>query len=405
MQIHFGYTLILKVFADLGNLFGDVQIGINLYAIFQIIVMDLVISYYIYWLYKKGYSIFTLVLTICFFGFFKLIPHYAISLWKDTAFSVMLFLYTIFVADIILSNGKKMNRWLFLIIFNIICIFVAFLRLNGKYVVILTNIILILLYRKNILKKSKIITLLTLVIIYIIQGPIFNYLKLNPNGGGILSTPMQQILYVRVTDGKITEEQKELLDYIMPLDEMKKTFSPFLLDNTANNPFYNKEHVREKTSDLWKLWIELAIQNPKKYVEEFLLNTMGFWDVNKILSDQYVSDIMWPEPVFGLQYKQYNLVKGPIGVVLKNIVGINKLYSGGIFFGIMLLSILFTLHQREYNRLLIYLPSVLLWLSVMVGTPIAFALRYVYILVLMVPFDFIIPFLKDNENAITNNKK
>ena len=33
----------------------------------------------------------------------------------------------------------------------------------------------------------------------------------------------------------------------------------------------------------------------------------------------------------------------------------------------------------------------------MLATPIAFSMRYVYILVLMVPFDFVVPFLKEKE--------
>ena len=70
----------------------------------------------------------------------------------------------------------------------------------------------------------------------------------------------------------------------------------------------------------------------------------------------------------------------------------------------MLLSLIFTVKNRRNKNLLILLPALLNWLTLMVATPIAFTLRYVYILVLIIPLTIVVPILK-SENEIIGEKK
>ena len=91
---------------------------------------------------------------------------------------------------------------------------VAFLRSNGFYIAICTTIILLLMYRKRImktLKKFTIASIITIAIIWTIQSPIYNYYGLSTEFVENLGVPLQQISYVIVKDGNITEEQKNLL--------------------------------------------------------------------------------------------------------------------------------------------------------------------------------------------------
>ena len=61
----------------------------------------------------------------------------------------------------------------------------------------------------------------------------------------------------------------------------------------------------------------------------------------------------------------------------------------------MLIGVLMTIYRKKYKNLLIYLPGIFTWLTIMLASPIAFSLRYVYILVMMVPLSIITPFLKN----------
>ena len=68
----------------------------------------------------------------------------------------------------------------------------------------------------------------------------------------------------------------------------------------------------------------------------------------------------------------------------------------------MLTSMIFAIKNKNYKNLLIYLPALFTWGTIVLATPIAFSLRYVYILVLMIPLDFVIPFLQKNNNEKGN---
>ena len=108
------------------------ELGVCIFALCQIIFMIFVLTYFIYWLHKKQINKYLILLITLFFALFKLYPLYSISLWKDTPFSLSLFLYTLTFIDLIIeSNSKKITQNT-LIKFNIFTLLVIFLR-NNRY--------------------------------------------------------------------------------------------------------------------------------------------------------------------------------------------------------------------------------------------------------------------------------
>jgi hypothetical protein len=49
--------------------------------------------------------------------------------------------------------------------------------------------------------------------------------------------------------------------------------------------------------------------------------------------------------------------------------------------------------MQRRNGVAVYLPALLNWATVMIATPVAFSLRYVYIFALGLPFFLAIPFM------------
>lgn len=394
------YTALIKICLKIGDIFNSAQLGINIFGICQITIMAAILSYFVYWLYKKNFSNIVLVLTVLFFGLFKLIPMYALSIWKDTPFCLALFLYIINLAEIVYQNGKKLNSNKNIIIYSILFIAVSFLRNNGLYIVFATTILLIIVYRKNKILKFAISAIVTFLIVVIIQGPIFNVLKINEPTGTWNSVMINQILYVKVTDGNITEEQDKLIsDIYKSPTKLKEVYAPLLLDATTVTPEFNKHFVKTHLSEIKQLWFELFLQNPVSYVKAYLLNTLGFWDVNKVFPDAYMSNFMWPGTEEIIDVHQTDYISKWTGQSIIDKIQVTKLYSSAIFLFVMLTSMVFTIKKKNYKNLLIYLPALFTWGTIMLATPIAFSLRYVYILVLMMPFNFVIPFLSsDDEN-------
>ena len=82
--------------------------------------------------------------------------------------------------------------------------------------------------------------------------------------------------------------------------------------------------------------------------------------------------------------------------------------STGALVWLVLLGGLLTWMQEKYALLLGFFPPVLLWLTIMVATPIAFSLRYIYLLAYGLPLFLLLPFLRvetEAEEIITKEIK
>ena len=99
----------------------------------------------------------------------------------------------------------------------------------------------------------------------------------------------------------------------------------------------------------------------------------------KTMAVQYISPVSL---LIGVCDRDPGFVKEAVKILEDHIRQFNQVYS---------------IKNKRYKNLLIYLPALFTWGTIMLATPIAFSMRYVYILVLIVPMDFVIPFLsKDN---------
>ena len=399
------YTLAIKESIKLFH--GNITMAMGLITVIQIIVMAGIFSYLIYWMYKRNITWKIIVPTLLFFMFFKLIPLYVMSNWKDSIFSAILLAYVIVIMEIVYQDANNLTKNNEIIKYVISMFFVAFLRNNGIYIIFGTTIVLLIVYKKQIknkLRKFTIGSLLSIIIFYIIQGPVYMKLELNTESSESFGIPLQQICYVIAKDGKVTEEQKEFINNICAIETIKENFTPYIVDSIKWNGKFNDQFLSQNKIEFLKVWIQILIQNPKDYIVEYLLNTLGYWDINKVTSNSYIQYRNWndEQPFAGVI--QTNIIEKVTGKSLLPYLTQIKLISAATWIWIMLLSLIFTVKNRRNKNLLILLPALLNWLTLMVATPIAFTLRYVYILVLIIPLTIVVPILK-SENEIIGEKK
>ena len=392
------YTFILKAFIELGN--GSIQTGMELFTIFQFLVMAIVVSYAIFWLYKRNVSTTYIVLATAFFGLFKLIPMYAISIWKDTPFCIALLALTIFLAETIYQDGKNLEKISGIIKYAILMFFVVFLRNNGLYIAVAITLILMIVYRKKLIKNLKcfsIMSVIGIVAVFIVQGPIYNKLNLNSPIVESLGVPLQQICYVVATDGNLSQEQKEFIENIYPEESIKQMYKPCIVDSIKFDEEFNRQYLEDNKIEFLKIWGEVLLQNPVKYIQAYLLNSMGFWDVNKATFDGYISPEIWNyvDLLFGIN--QNDIIKNTTGVSIKNIIYPNIPISSAIYLFIMIFSAIFVIYKKRYKNLIIFLPAFFTWGTIMLAVPLAFSLRYVFTLLLVIPFVLLAPFLKQEK--------
>lgn len=391
------YAFLWSIFLGIGNLFGGIQAGINLFSIFQVLCMSLVLAYSIYWLYKKNIKTLYIVLITAFFGLYKLIPLYAVSLWKDIPFCLVMLLYSIFIAEIIYEKGKKLENRKYIVKYIILSTLVAFFRNNGIYIVLITTILLVVVYRKKI-KKFAIFTIIQIIICIIIQGPIYNKLNLTTEFVENLGIPLQQICYVVAEDGNMTEEQKEFINSLCPMQTIKEKYTPCIVDKIKWDSEFNGQFLEENKIKFFEIWLKLFIQNPDSYIKAYLLNTLGYWDINKSDNPAYTSENMWPGVEEKFDITQTDYIKIIFGESIKENLKAKTTISAAVLVVIAVFGMLMCIYNKKYENLLVYVPEIICWATLMVATPIAFSLRYIYIFVLMIPMNIItIFFNKLNE--------
>ncbi|MBR1414043.1 MAG: hypothetical protein IJ574_05200 [Bacilli bacterium] len=382
-------TMIITLFVDIGKCFDSLKIGLQLYSIFQLLLSLSIITYFIGWLKRRNVPNIYLILTILFYMFFPLIPLYVVSFWKDTLFSLFLLLYVLNIYDVVLTDGKFICNFKGIIIHSLLIFLVAFSRNNGIYIVIVTSIFLIKRYFN--IKFFKKIILFLLVCIVLIQIPIFNYLNINTAFVENLGVPIQQICYVVSSNGKMNTNDKEFIDKLMPINDIKETYTPALVDSIKFSSGFNEEFLNNNKIEFFKVWFSLLKQNPKKYIEAYLLNTIGFYDIFKSSDVAYTNTTNWYDVEEKLGIKQDDYINKFFGKSIRKYLEPKKHYSSAIFVWLLILSFIICIIKK--NNYLQLIPLLVTVATLFLAVPLAFSFRYLYILTLALPLLLISPCL------------
>ncbi len=396
------YTVMLSI---VKFFLPDLYTGFGIFTLIQLLFMVATLVYFLYWLLNKKVNPIVVAMITFFFITFNLYPLYSISIWKDTPFSLALFLYTLTVIDFILDFKNHHITIAHIIKFNLFALLVAFLRNNGIYIIILTFLLLFLIFLKDMLNCKNIIHLKAFTISFIVVCLFTSLIQHMYPLMGIqptefvenLSIPIQQVARVVATDGNITEEQKVLIEKVIPIENIKTKYRALLVDRIKWDSQFNETYLEEHKAEYLQLWFSLFLQNPGEYFKAYLLQTSGFWTFHVRGQEAYASPVIWETLNSTILNK--DLIDEYTVYSFKNDFLPQSYYSGGFFFWITLTSMFLTFklnsHKKKY--LLSYIPSLLLWLTIMVATPMGSALRYVYILVLMLPLNLVYPAMIQKE--------
>ena len=392
------FYLILKLFINIGTwLFNDLNIGLVFYTVLQIFLLNFVISYFIAWMYEKQVNILYIISLILFFSLFKLVPLYTVSIWKDTPYCIAILYYTLIITKIAYSKGDELERVSTIINYLISAFLVAFLRNNGIFVVIGSTCAIILAYKN---KKLFIKTVIIQMIVFIlIQGPLYKALKINGEFRESVGPLIQQICYVVANDGNVNEEELEFINNIEKIENIKERYSPINVDMIKYYKF-NDEFLENNKIKFIKIWISLFIKNPKMYTKAYLLNTTGYWDLKRVAS-YGKKNYVFPRSYMTL-YKEFQDTYWQLNITYiltgKTPIKVSDFYNNQIpyawFGATTLLSAIYILKTKKYNNILMYLPGLLTLATVFIAVPIAFGMRYIFSLALVMPFSIYFPLME-----------
>ena len=362
-------------------------------------------------------------------------PAYAMILWKDPLYSCALLWLSMLLFDAVRKEGVLSGRtWQVKWFLALLC--TAFLRNNGAFCLLFMAAALLLSGRRKQFFLTACITVIVALLFFTVQHTVYPLCHIaDTEYTEKIGIPLQQLAATVAYNGKMGEEERAFLFKIMPEQEWKERYAPCLADKIKWTDGANMEYISQNKRSFWKVWGNLLLKNPAIYLRAYGMDTFGFWAPGVQNRYGYV-DLYITENDLGLH--QTDLVQKLFGSTIRPLLKKRMIWIGSgtllwMTLGGMLLDILCRegsgskisdskisgrkvsgskisnskisnskISGREGEKAggggwTIYLPALGNVLTVLIATPVAFSLRYVYVFAIGLPLYVLLPFLREGE--------
>lgn len=276
-------TFFMSAFLKVGRILGDQQIGIGIYTLFTFVLTSLIISLSFIWMKKRKIAFWLRWLGLAFWGLFPIWSAYARTAVKDTLYYTVYFIFTLAIFEIIIDPDDFFSHKRTVFGFFLLNILLFLVRHNGFYVVIATQIGL-LIFCKGFRKKCLLILVSVLLFWGLLNNIILPAANIRPGGTQeMLSIPFQQTArYIKYHSDEITSDEKKVIQSVLDYENIGHDYNPDLSDPVKNT--YKKKG--EFLPEYFKVWWQQFLKHPSTYIQATLNGTYGYWG--------YMSDVRYP---------------------------------------------------------------------------------------------------------------
>lgn len=394
------HILLIGFFIKIGELIGNISIGLFMYIIFQSVMLALALAGTIAWLKKEKACSDMMLLVI--FGVYCISPMYsnmASTAIKDVPFMATVVWYVVLLAEMAFHK-EKIKEGKFVAIFIAVSVLTCLLRNNGLYMVALSGVVITVVWWRNAERDVRIrlaLVLIVLPIVFskIIDGGLMVATKAD-KGSAIeaLSVPLQQSarylqLYKdELTDEEITVYNNTFVDY----REAAAAYNPDLADPVKTFAYYGREKGTLSLSSYLAIWVKDFFKHPVVYFEAFFAHIYGWLDPAIANAPRYEVE----ESVFGTG------LSVPQKIVLfyyrfaERITPLNVLQNVGIY--TWLLFILLRILKDENKNIRCLTAPLVVSLLICMASPCFYGHpRYAFPYMFTLPFYYGFALKKDNK--------
>lgn len=406
------HTMIIQFFFEIGyRMSGTVTGGLAFYTFWQMTVMALVFAFILYQLYKRGTRLLWLIAALLFYAVLPFNAVLTICMGKDEFFAAAMFFYTWTITEYIICGEKisGKNGMLRYAAYFLSALLVCLLRSNGIFIFLGTTVILL---ASDCLKKKAAgkrlsgenskrtifsvrygCTALVFVCYLIWRGPVMGALQVEqPDIIEGLTMPVQHLTCAYLKGGELTEEEKEMIERVVPTDRLEEVYNPYLFDpvKALIREEGNQQAIEENKGEYLKLWFRAGLRNPLQYVVAEVRQTMGYWAYR--VRDELIV------------YGEYFMVDNPFGVTTERklfsyndslamgeyLMGFqnffNRFWSLGLNTWLMLFALAYAAYEKR--NLMPFVPSLMLIATLLLAAPVYNEFRYIYGMFVTLPFLF-----------------
>lgn len=410
------YSYILYGFVEIGNkVFNNYDIGLALYAFFQMCVLTYVTSKICIFTYRLSKNKYFLLGGITFFAIFPLHIIMMLSTAQDTIYCGILALIVMESYDLIKNTEEYFKKVFkpikFILLVALLCMF----KNSGLYIIMFSLIFAVAFAKKY---RIKVIAMyvIAISIFFVYKGPLFSALKV-VDGDPIRemsSIPCQQIARTYTYNrAAFSETDKELLLKVFPVPE-NELFQYYELRSSISDIVkgtLDEKYAKDNIKPISEMYVVTGTKDPENYAEGFLLNSLGFWYPNKNYPDSriyhpYIESEMLDSKLYNQRYLEFSrkslfplYTKVLEKVITKNgwtkLPVVSVLFPCGTYFLLLLFTIVCVLYKKDY-RLLCPLSVVIGYFGTLLLSPVCI-FRYCYALILCAPILIAFCLKKNNE--------
>lgn len=379
------------------GLSNSIETGVAFSTFTQMICLSLTFAYLIKFLYERNVNKLALIMIVLFYAFLPVFGYYSVTMWKDVMFGGFLLLLTIETVKLVEKKEEddlKLKELFRFILVSLLCVF---FRNNAIYMYMILVLATFLL-PKRFWKKILACMFFVIAFYFVIKGPIFDALHIKKSSSAeYIGMPLQQIGRMAYKEVEFTDEDAKLLNELIPIEELKKTYNPKLSDGIKFNSKFNVDVFNNNKLEYLKLYVSLVLKHPEIAAEAYLISTLGYW---------YPGVVHWTVTT-EIAENNIGLTTNPITTpLLDKIIRalgsrsariLTITWSIALCFWIILIFGYITKKRKGLKYIYAFVPVFGIWATMLLASPVYGEFRYIFGAYTCLPLFVILPFLVSKE--------
>ncbi|MDE7172075.1 MAG: hypothetical protein K2O11_09430, partial [Oscillospiraceae bacterium] len=385
-------TLLFGLFARFGLALGNISYGVAAYNLLQLLATALAMAGGWFYLRHLGLSEKALRAGLVFTALFPLFPLYAITMLKDSLFSLACLTLTVLLFELARTKGAALKQNWFCVLLFCNAWLVMFSKNQGIYFIILVGLACLVYKGAQTRIRAALSLLLPAALFQIVwTGILLPMWNVAPGGRqetlGLLFQQTARCVLTYPED--VRPEEEDAIRAILDYDRFDVLYDPMQSDNIKFT--FNQDATDKEMSAYYKVWLDMLRRHPDAYVQALISNVYaGFYVPHETpLSYTHYDNrevMAYPELCVPLPARLERL-ELPIMLALRgvqHIPGVGLLFSIGFFPWVILFLFLDALRRKRYGLILPLLPCILS-IAVLLVSPVSGSYRYAMPLTYVIP--------------------
>ena len=186
--------------------------------------------------------------------------------------------------------------------------------------------------------------------------------------------------------------KKKAIDEIIPLETLKKSYNPEIVDPIKFNKEFNIKPFEKDKNKYLNLYISLCTKHFDVASETFLISTLGYWYPN-VDYWTVITDVEKNNIGISSHLEILNGVRTYTNVLTTKVIPVyNVVWSIGSYLLLIFLMFIYTIRTNCKKNIILFIPIISVWLTILIATPVFAEFRYMYSACTCLPFLVLVPF-------------